>query len=100
MSDKGKPIIVTINGLDISKFVTAINDLGVPVFVDDLPGIQRMPDIQISGRWDDGTKDCIVCGGHFVPGPEGTAYVTVEQTGERFGPVCHACGTSLMSPTE
>lgn len=77
MSDKGKPIIVTINGIDISRLVTAISDLGVPVFVDDAPGIQRMPDIQISGRWDDDTKGCIVCGCTYVPGPEGTAYITV-----------------------
>ena len=33
-----------------------------------------------------------------TPGPEGTAVITVTETGERLGVVCPACGTAIVSP--
>lgn len=92
-----KGVWITINGIDLSEH---IKDIQFPSLDESVEGVEKREPIQISGRFDYDTERCIVCRGHFVPGPEGTAYVTVEQTGERFGPVCHACGTSLLSPSE
>jgi hypothetical protein len=100
MSYKGKPIIVTINGIDLSQHIQSIGDWAPTGYDELLHGIQTVAaPIEISGRFDDGTLECIVCRGSFVPGPEGIATLTVESTGEQFTPVCHACGTSLLAPS-
>lgn len=95
MSDKGKPVIFTVNG--VSRHIANLGDLSEPSFGDPFPGVTP---IEIHGRFDDGTEVCVICGDNFVPGPEGILTVTVEDTGQRFTPVCYACGTSLMSHTE
>lgn len=96
--------IVRIGGIDISQFVNHIEDLveGQDAFGDAyLNGLKAIgPPIEITGVWEDGRKTCTVCQATFTPGPEGTARLVANESGEDFGPVCPACGVAVVAPNE
>ena len=74
MADEKKPAFVSLNGVDISRFVTDAHVLTTRDLFDALQnaiGARREP-ITISGVWDDGRETCIACQQRFTPGPEGT----------------------------
>lgn len=97
-----------INGVDITRFVEDVSidkDFVEDVSIDKdasidemVSGVRAIGPVTISGVWDDGRLTCCVCHERFTPGPEGAATLVRTSTGERFGPVCPACGTALVAP--
>ncbi len=104
---------VYVNGRDISEHIRQIVIEGGEALIKDAmhamdqmqsaleqSGLVKTGEFTISGYWDDGKETCSVCQQRFTPGPEGTAVLTDRASGQNFGPVCPACGTSLVRPTE
>jgi hypothetical protein len=64
-------------------------------------GLTRCEDITIEGMFmGTNQRECAICGSVFTLGPEGECHLSQEATGFSLGPVCHACGTAVVAPSE
>lgn len=92
---KDPPHFITINGIDLSEHIQAVDVRPRSADVDAaIPGVKPIGPITITGSFTL-TRRCGFCGTEFAPGDEGTPTATHRETGFKT-PICPTCFIALQ----